>query len=106
MDESEKVTRSVGELLLLDVFTRHGIAEDNRRTLSPEQKQHIRDLVQDIKQDTEKFLQSQASQKVASAPKRTEAIAATRGPEQLTPFTTEVAALRPKLMKKRLGRKR
>ncbi|KEO83909.1 hypothetical protein [Tumebacillus flagellatus] len=56
MNEKEKnITKGLSDLLITDVFMKHGI-EQKKRNLTPEQKEQIRSLVEDLQNQVEQFL--------------------------------------------------
>jgi|GEM_PF-5809344 len=68
MDKSNPIAKSVGELILMDVFAKHGISKDQRRELSEEQKQELRKIVQDLKKQTEAFLRQSPATRTIQVP--------------------------------------
>lgn len=62
------ITKGLGELLITDVFLKHGITEQKTRTLSPEQRAHVRSLVQDLQAQVEQFIHQTEQQKPVITP--------------------------------------
>lgn len=58
-DQNKKIndiTKGLGELLVSDIFNRHGITPQQTRPLSDEQKQNIKKLVEDLQRQVDEFL--------------------------------------------------
>jgi hypothetical protein len=82
MSDADKVTKSLSDLIIADTFIKHGVTNDKRRNLDPEQKQQIRELVDDLKRQVDQFVKGhtgEAAQAADVAPK-----SSTR-PEPATP---------------------
>ncbi|ASS74265.1 hypothetical protein CIG75_04205 [Tumebacillus algifaecis] len=90
MSESDKqeqqsqmghITKGMSELLIADLFNKHGISDEQRRRLTAEQKQEIIDLVQDLQRQVDQYMQkSQVEQQVQVVPRTPPSPAKTRAP--------------------------
>ncbi|GEO26961.1 hypothetical protein AAC03nite_27460 [Alicyclobacillus acidoterrestris] len=60
MSDMNEVTKGIGELLISDVLSKHGIRRENTRQISDEQKQKIRELVKDLQAQVDEFMKQQA----------------------------------------------
>ncbi|GMA63630.1 hypothetical protein NZD89_27570 [Alicyclobacillus fastidiosus] len=60
MSDMNEVTKGIGDLLISDVLSRHGIQRENRRPISEEQKQKIRELVEDLQAQVDQFMKQQS----------------------------------------------
>ncbi|PWK07414.1 hypothetical protein [Tumebacillus permanentifrigoris] len=56
------ITKGLSDLLITDVFLKHGV-EQKQRNLSPEQKEQVRNLVQDLQAQVEQYLQKTSETK-------------------------------------------
>jgi spore coat protein W len=72
MSDADKVTKSLSDLIITDTFLKHGITDDKRRNLTDDQKQQIRDLVEDLKQQVDQFVKNSTAvtATAAQAPKQ------------------------------------
>jgi spore coat protein W len=50
------ISKGLSDLLITDVFLKHGV-EQKKRNLTPEQKEQVRNLVQDLQAQVEQYLQ-------------------------------------------------
>ncbi|MFB5190946.1 hypothetical protein [Alicyclobacillus fastidiosus] len=60
MSDMNEVTKGIGDLLISDVLSRHGIQREHRRPISEEQKQKIRELVTDLQAQVDQFIKQQS----------------------------------------------
>lgn len=58
---STGISKTVGELLVLDVLTRHGIDKDHKRQLTEEQRNEIAELIENLKTQSEEFLKNHSA---------------------------------------------
>jgi hypothetical protein len=65
MSDIDNVSKSLSDLIITDTFLKHGVSPGQTRSLTPEQKQQLKDLVQDLKQQVDKFLKVQQEEKQA-----------------------------------------
>lgn len=80
MSSSEDLSKTLGELLVLDIFAKHGFDKVEKRQLSDEQKQEIKRLVENLKTQTETFLKNQATQTTDSNTHSPEALSVVEVP--------------------------
>jgi len=57
VSEIDNVTRGLSELMIADVLEKHGVRTEQKRTLTDEEKEHLRTLVEDLKTQVEQFVQ-------------------------------------------------
>ncbi|TCP58204.1 hypothetical protein EV586_102657 [Tumebacillus sp. BK434] len=50
------ISKGMSELLVADMFNKHGITPEHRRQMTAEQKQEILDLVQDLQRQVDAFM--------------------------------------------------
>lgn len=61
------ISKGLSDLLITDVFLKHGV-EQKKRNLSPEQKEQVRNLVQDLQAQVEQYLQKTVETKPVITP--------------------------------------
>ncbi|ARU60053.1 hypothetical protein CBW65_02465 [Tumebacillus avium] len=50
------ISKGMSELLIADMFNKHGIQPEHRRQMTADQKQEIIDLVQDLQRQVDEFM--------------------------------------------------
>lgn len=63
MSDIDKVSKSLSDLIIADTFNKHGVTTDRTRGLTAEQKQQVKDLVEDLKKQVDQFLKVQSEEK-------------------------------------------
>ncbi|WP_456275408.1 spore coat protein [Bacillus sp. AK128] len=61
-DEQKKkptiFSKSIVDLMVSDIFTRHGITKTNKKEISEEQKEMIKNLVTDLSEQVNEFVKT------------------------------------------------
>ncbi|MRX71921.1 hypothetical protein GJU40_07010 [Bacillus lacus] len=63
-DKMNEISASLMKLFVADVFSRHNITDSEKRKLSKEQKDQIKEIVADLKDKVEDFLENQKTKKI------------------------------------------
>ncbi|MFZ3587686.1 spore coat protein [Bacillus sp. DJP31] len=57
-------SKSIVDLMISDIFSRHGVNQEEKKSLSDEQKQLLKSLVEDLSSQVEQFVDETKQKKM------------------------------------------
>ena len=110
MSDIDKVSKILSDLIIADTFNKHGVTPDRTKGLSQEQKQQVKDLVEDLKKQVDQFLKVQQDEKQQQAPAAAKTSDRLPDPPQRKAVPASApnlsSAVAPKSQRRRLGFKK
>lgn len=60
MSNIDDVTKNIGDMLITDVFVKHGVNSQQKKAISEEQRQKVKSLIEDLQKQVDEFLVKQS----------------------------------------------